>query len=143
MPRCLHSIHLCPTYPVQNLEHYGFAMIHLVTGEHFTSYCKLMNDPVTANVWMTAFGKDFAGMCQGDDKTRTIGTNAIFIMNPKDVLTIPKNQPPTYAKVVVTYCPQKDDPYHIRIITGGNLINYPGKLTTQTADMTTTKLHWN
>jgi hypothetical protein len=26
---------------------------------------------------------------------------------------------------------------------GGNLINYPGELTTRTADMITTKLHWN
>jgi hypothetical protein len=61
----------------------------------------------------------------------------------KDVPNIPKNQPPTYAKVVVTYCPQKENPYQIRITAGGNLINYPGKLTTPTADMTTAKLHWN
>ncbi len=28
-----------------------------------------MHDPVTAEVWQTAFGKDFGGMAQGDDKT--------------------------------------------------------------------------
>jgi hypothetical protein len=119
------------------------AMIHLVTGKHITSYCKLMQDPATTEVWMTAFGKDFGGMCQGDDKTNTIGTNAFFVMEPKDVSNIPKNQPHTYAKVVVAYRPQKDDLYQIRITAGGNLINYPGKLTTCTAGMTTAKLHWN
>jgi hypothetical protein len=119
------------------------AMIHPVTGEHITSYRKLMQDPATAEVWMTAFGKDFGGMCQGDDKTNTISTNAIFVMKPKNIPNIPKNQPPTYAKVVVAYHPQKDDPYQIRITAGGNLINYPGELTTRTADMTTAKLHWN
>ncbi len=96
------------------------AMIHPVTGEHITSYRKLMQDPATAEVWMTAFRKDFGGMCQGNDKTITIGTNAIFLMEPKDIPNIPKNQPPTYAKDVVAYRPQKDDPYQIRITAGGN-----------------------
>jgi hypothetical protein len=118
-------------------------MVHPVTGEHITSYRKLMNDPVTSEVWMTAFGKDFGGMCQGDNKTGTKGTDAIFVMEPHDVPHIPKDQPPTYAKVVVAYCPQKDDPHCIRITTGGNKIFYPGELTTRTADMTTAKLHWN
>ncbi len=118
-------------------------MVHPVTGEHITSYRKLMNNPSTADIWMTAFGKDFGGMCQGDKKTRTVRTDAIFVMAPNDVPHIPKNQAPTYAKVVVTYPPQKDDPYRIRITAGGNKIYYPGELTTRTADMTTAKLHWN
>ena len=86
---------------------------------------------------MTAFGKDFGGMCQGNDKTKTKGTDAIFVIDPKDVPSIPKNKPPTYAKVFVTYPPQKEDPYQIRITAGSNLINYLGELTTCTADMTT------
>jgi hypothetical protein len=119
------------------------AMIHPVTGKHITSYHKLMQDPAMADVWMTAFGKDFGSMCQGNDKTKTKGTDVIFVMDPKVVSSILKNQPPTYAKVIVAYRPQKDDPYRIRITACGNLINYPGKLTTRTADMTTAKLHWN
>ena len=31
----------------------------------------------------------------------------------------------------------------MRITVGGNLIDYPGELTTRTADLTTTKLLWN
>ncbi len=39
--------------------------------------------------------------------------------------------------------PQKEDPHRIRKTAGGNLINHPGELTTRTADITTSKLHWN
>ncbi len=44
---------------------------------------------------------------------------------------------------MVDHCPQKEELNHIRITAGGNLIHYPSKLTTRTADITTAKLHWN
>ena len=69
--------------------------------------------------------------------------DAMFVMNPQDIPNNPKNQLPTYEKVVVAYCLQKEDPHQIRITTGGNLINYTGELTTHTTDMTTAKLHWD
>ncbi len=45
--------------------------------------------------------------------------------------------------MVVDNCPQKADLNRIWITAGGNLINYLGKLTTCTADVTTAKLLWN
>jgi hypothetical protein len=59
------------------------------------------------------------------------------------IAKIPKNQTVTYARVLVDFRPQKADPHCIRITVGGNLINYPGKLSTRTADLTTSKLMWN
>jgi hypothetical protein len=44
-----------------------------------------MNDPATAEVWQTAFGKDFGGMAQGDNKTGQKGTNAMFVMTHDEV----------------------------------------------------------
>jgi hypothetical protein len=67
----------------------------------------------------------------------------VINMSPKDVPNIPKDQPPIHAKVMVAYRPQKEDPYCIRNTAGGNLINYPHELTTQTANITMAKLHWN
>ena len=67
----------------------------------------------------------------------------MFVMSPQDIPNIPKDCVVTYARVVVNHRPQKTDPNCIRITAGGNLINYPGKLTTRTADITTSKLHWN
>jgi hypothetical protein len=55
-------------------------MIHPITGESISSYKCLMNNPVTVDTWMTAFGKDFGGMSQGKNKTEQPGTNAMFVM---------------------------------------------------------------
>ncbi len=127
----------------RNYVHYAMPMVHPVTDETITSYKKLMKDPITQETWMMAFGKDFGGMSQGDNEMRKVGTNAMFVMEPKDIPNIPMDRMVTYANVVVDFRPQKEDPHRIRITAGGNLINYPGKLTIQTADITMSKLHWN
>ena len=49
----------------------------------------------------------------------------------------------TYANIFKDYIPQKDEPSCVRITAGGNLIIYPGELTTRTADKTTSKILWN
>jgi hypothetical protein len=72
-----------------------------------------------------------------------VGTNTMFVMDPKDILNIPVDRTVTYANVVVDFRPQKEDPHRIRITARGNLIKYPGKLTTRTAEITTSILHWN
>jgi hypothetical protein len=102
-----------------------------------------MHDPTTRDIWQTAFGKDFGGMAQGDNKTGQQGTNSIFVMTHDDIRHIPTDRTITYARVVVDFRPQKTDPHRVRITAGGNLINYLGELTTKTADLTTSKLMWN
>ena len=72
-------------------------MIHPTTGELISSYKHLMNDPDTAKVWMTAFGKDFRGASQGDNKTGQKWTDAMFVMSPQDISNIPKDHVVTYA----------------------------------------------
>ena len=71
------------------------------------------------------------------------GTNTVQFLTHDDIRVIPKDQVVTYARIVVDLWLQKDDPNRIQITVGGNLIEYPGKLITQTADMTTNKLLWN
>ena len=43
-------------------EQYANPMVHPVTGRTITSYKKLVHNPAMAEVWQTAFGKDFEGM---------------------------------------------------------------------------------
>jgi hypothetical protein len=71
------------------------------------------------------------------------GTNTIRFMAPEDIPTTPKEQTVTYAQIVVDYRPQKADPNRVRNTVGGNLIDYPGELTTRTADLVTSKILWN
>ncbi len=78
-PLCLvkHAKRSVPTM----FKHFASPMMHPITGKTISGYKKLMNDPATAKVWQTAFGKDFRGMAQGDKKTGQKGTNAKFVMN--------------------------------------------------------------
>ena len=82
-------------------------------------------------------------MAQGDKKTGQKGTNSIFFMTHDEIILIPWTQTIMYARVVVDFHPQKADPHRIRITAGGNLINYPGELSTRTANLTTSKMMWN
>ncbi len=49
----------------------------------------------------------------------------------------------TYARIVVNYWPQKEDPNRICIAVGGSFIMYKGNMSMPTADLTTSKLLWN
>ncbi len=73
------------THGPMKFEHYANPMVHPITGETISSYKKLMHDPATTEVWQTAFGKDFGGMCQGDNKTGQKGTNAMFVMTHDEI----------------------------------------------------------
>jgi hypothetical protein len=61
-------------------EHVACPMVHHITGKTISSYKKLMNNPATAEICQTAFGKDFRSMSQGDNKAGQKGTNAMFVM---------------------------------------------------------------
>jgi len=124
-----------------NMNHYASPMVHPVTGDIISSYKKAMSDTCIGDLWKAAFGKEFGGLAQGDTKTKAVGTNAIFIMSHSDIKAYKGKY--TYARVCLDHRPQKADPYCIRITAGGNLIKYNGKLSVQTADITTSKLKWN
>jgi hypothetical protein len=100
-------------------------------GETISSYKRLMNDPETAEVWKTAFGKDFGRMTQGDDKTGLNGTNSVFVMTHTEIdIAKAAGHTWTYARIIVDHRPQKEDPNRIRITSGGNLITYKGNTST-------------
>jgi hypothetical protein len=102
-----------------------------------------MHNSATAEVWQTAFGKDFGGMAQGDEKTGQKGTNSIFVMKHAEIKQAYADKVTfTYAKIVVHFRPQKKNPYRIRITAGGNLLTYKGNVSTRTADLSTLKLLW-
>jgi hypothetical protein len=126
-----------------DLEHFANPVVHPITGETIDKYEKLANDPIMRDVWTTAFGKELGSLAQGDNKTGAAGTDTVFFMNHDEIKNIPKDRTVTYARVVVDYRPQKQDPNRVRITVGGNLIDYPGELTTRTADLVTSKILWN
>ena len=71
------------------------------------------------------------------------GTNTIKFMTLEEIREIPMDCTIIYARIVVDYRVQKKDPNRVCITVGGNPIEYPGELITQTVDLTTTKMMWN
>ena len=101
-------------------------MVHPFTGNIISSYKKAITNPSIAKIWKTDFGKEFGGLAQGDVKTNTASTNAIFVMSHKDIQAYKGKY--TYARIVLDHRPQKEDPYLIWVTAGGNLIKCEGEL---------------
>ncbi len=132
------------THRPMKFEHYANPMVHPITGETISSYKKMMHVPANAEVWQTAFGKDFGGMCQGDNKTGQKGTNAMFVMTHDEIAhALRAKRIFTYGNPVVDHRTQKEDPNRIRITAGGNLIKCDEEVSVRTADINTATLHWN
>ncbi len=101
-----------------------------------------MHDLPTAEIWQTAFGKDFGGMAQGCNKTGQKGTHAMFVMTHDQIRhALAVKEKFTYVNLVGNYRPQKDDPHCIKITAGDNLINYDGDTSVCTVDLDTVELH--
>ncbi len=125
-------------------EHFASPMLHPMMGETISSYKKLMNNPAMAEIWQTAFSKDFGGMAQGDNKMGQKGTNAMFVMTHDEIKqAVAAGKFSTYMNPVVNYRKQKEDLYRIWITAGGNLINYESNASVRTADLDMAVIHWN
>ena len=96
-----------------------------------------------SEVWRTALGKEFGGLAKGDNKMGEKGSNSIFVLDHGETRNIPKDRKVTYGRLVVDYREQKEDRNWVQLTAGVNLIEYPGKSTTKTADLTTSKVLWN
>ena len=122
-------------------DHMANGVVHPITQETITKYEKLAKDPLMKDTWTKAMAKELGRLAQGFESTK--GTETVFFMSHDEIKRIPKDRTVTYARIVVDYRPQKEDPNRVRITVGGNLIEYPGELTTRTADLTTAKILWN
>lgn len=68
----------------------------------------------------------------------------MFIMDHAAIAKMyAEGRKPTYARIVIDFWPQKDDPNRVRITAGGNLIKTLGIITARTADLITMKLVLN
>ena len=101
-------------------------------------YWHLSKSPKHQQAWIQSFANELGCLAQGIDGCET-GTNTVFF--------IPHNQVPpdqrkdvTYGQICVNYRPHKKEPNRTRLTVGGNLINFPGDVSTPTTDTTTAKL---
>ena len=101
----------------------------------------MIHEPVPRDDWMKAMCIELGQLAQGYGSTKI--TDTIHFMALDEIPNIPADRTVAYARIVVDYGAQKQDPNRVRITVGGNLINYPGKLTTRNAYLTTSMVMWN
>ena len=98
-------LNIAPTQDI-NLavpEHFCTPVVHPKTGEIvITKYQRLANDtdPEVKETWRNAIGKDFGNIVQGNARTGTPGTNAIFVLTHDQIKAIPKSKTVTHARLV-------------------------------------------
>jgi hypothetical protein len=113
------------------------AVIHPETGKALT-FKQLINDPKTRPIWMEGgCANEIGRLAQGLKGTDIKGTNTIHFIRHDQ---LPKDKKATYLNIVVDYKPNKADPHRVRFTVGGNLIDYPGPVSTPTCDQVTAKL---
>jgi hypothetical protein len=97
-------------------ENFACAILDEETGQSL-EFRHLIKMDKYRNVWMKSFANELGRLAQG---IRDIsGTDTIdFIPLSK----VPKGEAITYAQIVCTCCPQKDEVNRTRLTVGGNLL---------------------
>jgi hypothetical protein len=145
-----HAAHQTQTLSPRIFRHISFTTHHHIpipmansfinedTGASL-EYHHLIKDNSTFTVWNKAAANEFRRLAQGVGD-RIEGSNTIFFI-PRQA--VPKGNIITYGQFVVDIRPNKAEIHRVRLTVGGNLIQYPGDVSTGSADLTTSKCLWN
>jgi hypothetical protein len=131
-------------YPIAFTNHQNIPMpmansvINENTGASL-EYLHLINDAITFTIWNEVAANKFGGLAQGVGD-RIEGSNTFFFV-PRQA--VPKGKIVTYGRFVVDIRPNKYEIHRVRLTVGDNLIQYPGDVSTRSADLTTSKCLWN
>jgi hypothetical protein len=119
-------------------RYYAHSVIDPDTGEQ-REYKHLIRGK-DAPTWLNGGANEVARLAQGRRGSNIVGTNTIRFIPHTD---LPEGRTATYLRIVVSVRPQKAEPNRVRWTVGGNLIDYPGNVSTPTAGITTAKLVFN
>ena len=112
------------------------AVVDPTTGLNL-EYKDLITNPLTKRDWDFSAANEFGRLMDGVGKRMPTCTNTMVPIHPSQ---IPQGRTATYCKFVCTKRPQKEEENRTRLTMDGNLINYPGDISTPTVDMTTAKI---
>jgi hypothetical protein len=114
------------------------AVINEDTGASL-EYRHLIQDETAFHIWNKAAANECGRLTQGVGG-RIEGSNAILFI-PRNA--VPKGKVITYGRFMVDIRPNKTETHRVRLTVGGNLIQYPGDVSTRSADRTTSECLWN
>jgi len=93
-------------------------------------------------LWMDSMCDEMGRLMtgRGPESSMPTGTETMVAIAYED---IPKGRFATYPRIVVADRPEKENPRRVRLTLGGDKVDYPGKVSTHTADTTTCKIMFN
>jgi hypothetical protein len=119
-------------------HHFANSVIDPQTGKS-QEYKHLSQGP-DKTLWTTSFANELGRLAQGVGTRMPSGTETVFFIKKSQV---PVGRKVTYGRIVVGIRPEKKETHRTRLTVGGNLVDYPGDVSTPTADLTTTKVLLN
>ena len=112
------------------------AIIFPETGKS-QEYSHLIKGPSKPK-WTRAMENNIGRLFQGIRYIK--GTETCFFIHRHKV---PQESIVTYSRIVCDIIPQKKETHKVRLAVGGNKLTYDSPVSTPTANLTTSKLHWN
>ena len=95
-------------------------------------------NPVMREQWIKAGINEFARLAHGHDKME--GMDVVSFIREQQV---PNGKTVTHAQNVVDHCPEKDEPWRLRITCGGDKSSHSGETATHSATVETIKCQLN
>lgn len=130
--------HAEPGGPPEVRWYVACAVIDPLTGSAQT-FQQLKVGP-DGHLWLASAANEIGRLAQGNLPHMPTGTETMHFI-PHSAL--PPGRSATYLRIVAEIKPHKEETRRIRFTVGGNRIDYPGKVATPTADLTTAKLLFN
>jgi hypothetical protein len=91
----------------------------------------------SANEWLYSTANEFGCLTKGVAPHMPSGSETMRYLFHHQ---LPPGRQATYARFVATERPHKAETKRVRLTVGGNLVHYPDKVSTPTADLSTVKL---
>jgi hypothetical protein len=118
--------------------HSAHTVIDATTGQTYEHAQLIRGDD--KDDWLHSTANEFGRLTKGIMPHMPSGSDTMRYI-PHD--TLPAGRKATYARFVATERPHKAETKRVRLTVGGNLIHYPDKVSTPTADLSTVKMLLN
>jgi hypothetical protein len=125
-------------YNIATALHTAHTIIDAATGETF-EHAQLIRG-ANSDEWLYITANEFGCLPKGILPHMPSGTVTMAYIRHDD---LPHGRKTTYARFIATERPHKTEKRCVRLTVGGNLIHYPDKVSTPSADLTTVKILLN
>ena len=137
--RFSHAANMAAFSPLPSLHHFANAVVHPDTGA-MLEYRDLLKTDMR-DQFIQANIDEIGRLTDGRvGNSPSVPSHTMAFVHWSE---LPRGKKATYLRIVADYRPQKSNPNRVRWTVGGDKVQYPGTVSTPTAEMLTAKLLFN